>query len=48
MRLVTISVFGRIAAQRDDVPNAHIPVLAGDVVNLTTARADAGQMWCGS
>ncbi len=45
MRLVfRIDAPGRIAAQRDDVANARVPVIARDLVDLRLRRRDAGEM----
>ena len=41
---VTPDNFGRIAAQRHDVPDAHVPVFARNVVDLATTCAYAGQV----
>ena len=44
VRLVALRTLGRVAAQGDEVPYTHVPVFARDVVDLTAAGADAGQV----
>ncbi len=39
-----LGVLRRIAAQCNDVPNSHIPVLSRDVVNFSTTGTDAREM----
>src|SRR5262245_3491103 len=44
MRRVGRLAFDRVAAQRDDVADALIPVATRDVENLAARCADAGEM----
>ena len=44
MRRERLARLGRIAAQRDDVADAGVPIGARDVVDLAAARLDAGQV----
>ena len=44
MRLITCGIRRRIATQRYEVSNSHVPVLSRYIVNLGAIRADAGQM----
>jgi hypothetical protein len=44
VRLVTRGTHRRVAAKRDDVPDALLPVAARDVEHLAAAGADTGQM----
>ena len=44
MRRIGLARLGRIAAQRDDVAHAGIPIAARDIVDLVARRADAGQV----
>ena len=44
MGRVGLARLGRIAAQRDDVTHAGVPIGARDIVDLAAARADAGQV----
>ena len=44
VRLVVVRTFGRVAAQCDEMPHAHVPVLARNVVDFAATRPDAGQV----
>ncbi len=44
MRREASAGLGRVAAKRDDVADAEIPIAARDVFDLAPARADAGQV----
>jgi hypothetical protein len=43
-RFVRHRARGRVAAQRDDVADALVPILARDVEHFAAARADAGEV----
>ncbi len=44
VRLIFRPGLRRVAAQRDDVANAELPIFARNVVDLIAARADAGEV----
>jgi len=44
MRLVELGAFWHVTAQCDQMPDTHVPILPGDIIDLPPARANAGQM----
>ena len=44
VRYVVAAPFGRVAAQGDEMADAHIPVLARNIVDLTALGTNAGQV----